>query len=45
MANYVAECIEDQMSKAERHSKQTKLGVMPTAEKLIEEIAMDFIGE
>ena len=34
-----------QKSKADRHSRQTKLVPMPTGERHFEEIAMDFVGE
>jgi len=41
----VAGCIRYQKAKADRHSRQTKLVLMPTGERLFEEIAMDFVGE
>ena len=44
MANYVAVCIKWQKSKADRHSRQTKLVPMLTEERAFEEIAMDFVG-
>ena len=34
-----------QNSKADRHSRQTKLVQMPTGERPFEEIVMDFVGE
>src|SRR5207302_1946127 len=45
VAKYVAGCIKCQKSKADRHSRQTKLVPMPTGERPFEEIAMDFVGE
>ena len=45
MARYVAGCVKCQTSKADRHSKHMKLVPMPTEERPIEEIAMDFVGE
>ena len=45
VANYVAGCIKCQKSKADRHSRQTKLIPMQTGERPFEEIAMDFVGE
>jgi len=45
MAKYVAGCIRCQKAKANRHSRQTKLVPMPTGERPIEEIAMDFVEE
>ena len=43
--NYVAGCIECQISKADRHSRQTKLVPMPPGERPWEEIPMDFVVE
>ena len=45
MARYVAGYMKCQKSKANRHSRQTKLVPMPTGERPFKEIAMDFIGE
>ena len=45
VARYVAGCVKYQMSKADRHSRQTKLVPMPTGERPFEEIAMDFVVE
>ena len=45
MARYVAGCVKCQKSKADRHSRQTKLVPMATGEHPFEEIAMDFVGE
>ena len=45
IAKYVAGCIRCQKAKVDRHSRQTKLVLMPTGERPFEEIAMDFIGE
>ena len=45
MVRYVAECVKCQKSKADRHSRQTKLVLMPIEERPFEEIAMDFVGE
>ena len=45
MTIYVAGCVKCQKSKADRHSRQTKLILMPTGERPFEEIAMDFVGE
>src|SRR5258706_4900792 len=45
VAKYVAGCIKCQKSKADRHSRQTKLVPMPMGERPFEEIAMDFVGE
>ena len=45
VANYVAGCTKCQKSKADRHSRLTKLGPMPTGEQPCEEIGMDFVGE
>ena len=45
VANYVAGCIKCHQSKADRHSRQTKLIPMPTGERHFVEIAMDFVGE
>ena len=45
MAKYVAECVKCQKSKAEWHSRQTKLVPVLTGEHTFEEIAMDFVGE
>ena len=45
VARYVAGCVKCKKSKADRHSRQTKLVPMPTRERPFEEIAMDFVGE
>ena len=45
MARYVAECVKFQTSKADRHSRKTKLVPMPSRERPLEEIAIDFVGE
>ena len=45
VARYVAGCVKCQKSKADRHSRQTKLVPMPTGERPFEEIAMDIVGE
>ena len=45
VAKYVARCVKCQKSKADRHSRQTKLVAMPASERPFEEIAMDCIGE
>ena len=45
VARYVAGCVKCQKSKVDRHSRQTKLVLMPTGERPFEEIAMDFVGE
>ena len=45
MARYVAGYMKCQKSKADRHSGQTKLVLMPTRERPFEEIEMDFVGE
>ncbi len=45
MADFVASCSKCQKSKADRHSRKTKLMPMPTGSKPWEEIAMDFVGE
>ena len=45
VVRYVAGCVKCQKSKADRHSRQTKLVPMPTGEHPFEEIAIDFIGE
>ena len=45
VANYVAGCIKCQKSKADRHSRETKLVPIPIGERPFKEIAMDFIGE
>ena len=45
VARHVAGCVKCQKSKADRHSRQTKLVPMPTGERPFEEIAMDFVGE
>jgi len=45
VANYVAGCVKCQKSKADRHSRQTKLMPMPTGERPFEEIAIGFVGE
>ena len=41
----MAGCVKCQKSKADRHSRQTKLVVMPTEERPLKEIEMDFVGE
>ena len=43
--NYLAGCVKCQKSKADRHSRQTKLVPMPTGQRPFEEIAMNFVGE
>ena len=45
VARYVAGCVKCQKSKADSHSRQTKLVPMPTGEHPFEEIAMNFVGE
>ena len=45
VAKYVAECSCCQKAKADRHSKKTKLVLMPIGERPWEEIAIDFIRE
>ena len=45
VARYVAGCVKCQKSKADRHSRQTKLVPIPTGKRPFEEIAMDFVGE
>ena len=45
MTTYVAEYVKYQTSKADRHSRQTKLVPMPIGEHLFEEMEMDFIRE
>jgi len=45
VAKYVGGCIGCQKSKADRHSRQTKLVPMPIGERPFEEIAMGFVGE
>ena len=45
VARYVAGYIKCQKSKADRHSRQTKLILMPTGECPFKEIAMDFVAE
>ena len=45
MANYVAGCIKYQKSKADRHSRQTKLVPIPTGEQPFQEIGINFVGE
>ena len=45
VSRYVAGCVKYQKSKADRHSRQTKLVPMPTGKRPFEEIAMDFVGE
>ena len=45
VARYVAGCVKCQKSKADSHSRQTKLVPMPTGERPFEEIAVDFVGE
>ena len=45
VARYVPGCVKCQKSKADRHSRQTKLVPMPIGECSCEEIAMDFVEE
>src|SRR5437879_6545109 len=45
VAKYMAGCIKCQKSKADRHSRQTKLVLRPTGECPFQEIAIDFVGE
>ena len=45
VARYVAGYVKCQKSKADRHSRETQLVLMPTEERRFEEIVMDFIGE
>ena len=45
VARYVAGYVKCQKSKADRHSRKTKLVPMPIVERPLEEIAMDFVGE
>ena len=45
IARYVAGCMQCPKSKADRHSRQTKLVPMPPGERPFEKIAMDFVGE
>jgi len=45
VARYVAGCAKCQRAKADRHSRQTKLLLIPTRERPFEEIAIDFVGE
>jgi len=45
VAKYVAGCFCCQKVKANRYSKKTKLVPMTTGERLLEEIAMDFVRE
>ena len=45
VARYVAGCMKCQKSKADGHSRQTKLIPMPTGEYPFEEIAMDIVRE
>ena len=45
MAKYIAGCSCCQMAKANRHSKKTKLVLIPTGERPWKEIAMDFVRE
>ena len=45
VAGYVAGCVKCPKSKADRHSRQTKLAPMATEEHPFEEIAMDFVGD
>ena len=45
VARYVAGCVKCPKSKADRHSRQTKLAPMPIGERPFEEIAKDFVGE
>ena len=42
---YVVGGIKCHMSKTDRHSRQTKLLLIPTGEHPFEEIAMDFVGQ
>ena len=45
VARYVAGCVKCQKSKADRHSRQTKLVPMPLGERPFEEMAIDFVGD
>ena len=45
MARYVAGCMKCQKSKADRHSRQTKLVPILTEKRRFKEIAIDFDGE
>lgn len=45
VANYMAGCIKCQKSKADRHSRQTKLMPIPTGERPFKEIVMNLAGE
>ena len=45
MASYVAGCVNYQMSKADGHSRKTKLVPIPTEEHPFEEIIIDFVKE
>ena len=45
VSRYVAGCVKYQKSKADKHSRQTKLVPMPIGERPFEKIVMDFIGE
>ena len=45
VARCVAGCVKCQKSEADRHSRQTKLVLMPMGERPFEEIGMDFVGE
>ena len=45
VSKYVVGCVKCQNSQADRYSRQTKLVAMPTGERSVEEIAMDFVGE
>ena len=45
VARYMAGWVKYQKSKADRHSRQTKLVPMATEERIFEEIGMDFIRE
>ena len=45
VARYVVGCVKCLKSKADRHSRQTKLVPMPTGEHPFEEIAMHFVGK
>ena len=45
MIRYVAGCVKYQKRKAVKHSRQTKLVLIPIGERFFEEIATDFVGE
>ena len=45
MARYVAGCIKYPMSKADGHTRQKKLVLMPTGERPFAQIAMHFVTE